>query len=348
MKPPKRRRFAILADRTLVSSAEGRRTMRLGKTAIVVIAIWSFAACHMAPGGRAPRAVRLATGSADGFSHAFGEALVSAYNREIPGIAASEELIGGSVNKVNALDKGAIDLAVVVANIAYTAYAEGMLRGAPSYGRLRGIAVVYSSALHVVVRADSRFHELADLRDTQMGFAGTVANYFPTSSDDEPTVVASDLISGNVQLTRFTLDDLPQAFESRQVTGAFVLAGYPLEVLKESARKVPLRLLEIGPDVAARIRAQHPFLKPWVIPANTYVGQHEPIRTVAVEYLLVCRDDLDEELVYVLTKGLFESFPRSSKDQKMGWHVNADWASATPVPLHPGAARYYRERELLR
>ena len=322
--------------------------MRLGKTAIAVLALWSFAACHISQEERPPRAVRLATGSPDGFSHAFGEALVRAYNREIPGIAASEEPIAGSVHKVNALDKGAIDLAVVVANIAYTAYAEGMLRGAPSYARLRGIAVVYSSALHVVVRADSGLHEPADLRDTRMGFAGTVANYFPTSSDDEPTMVASDLVSGNVQMTRFTLDDLPQALESKQVTGAFVLAGYPLEVLKESARKVPIRLLEIGPEVAARIRAQHPFLKPWVIPANTYVGQHEPIRTVAVEYLLVCRDDLDEELVYVLTKGLFESLPRSANDHEMGWHVNADWASATPVPLHPGAARYYRERELLR
>jgi len=198
------------------------------------------------------------------------------------------------------------------------------------------------------MRADSRFHELSDLRDAQIGFAGAVANYLPTSSDDEPTVVASELVPGNLHMTRFPLENLPEALESKRVTGAFVLAGYPLEILNESARKVPLRLLEIGPEVAARIRAQYPFLKPWVIPANTYVGQHEPIRTVAVEYLLVCRDDLDEKLVYVLTKALFEGLPRFAQDHEKGWHVDADWASATPVPLHAGAARYYRERELLR
>lgn len=322
--------------------------MRLGAAVIAVIVGGSVAGCHASTDDEVTRTVRLATGGRDGFSHAFGEALVRAYNHDIPGIVASEEPISGSAHKVDELDKGSIDLAVVGANIAYTAYAEGMLRSDRSYERLRGIAVVYSSALHVMVRADSRFHELSDLRDAQIGFAGAVANYLPTSSDDEPTVVASELVPGNLHMTRFPLENLPEALESKRVTGAFVLAGYPLEILNESARKVPLRLLEIGPEVAARIRAQYPFLKPWVIPANTYVGQHEPIRTVAVEYLLVCRDDLDEKLVYVLTKALFEGLPRFAQDHEKGWHVDADWASATPVPLHAGAARYYRERELLR
>jgi uncharacterized protein len=311
------------------------------------IATAFLAGCHPPAADRATRTVRIATGSPDGFYHAFGEALAHVYNRDIPGVAASAEPIAGSVLKVEELDKGAIELAFVGADIAYTAYARDMLRGDHSYPRLRGIAVVYSSALHVVVRADSRFHALSDLRDARIGFGGAVTDFFPTLSFDDPIVVASALVAGNLHVTRFALDDLAEVLESRQVAGALVLAGYPLGVLKELSSRVPVRLLEVGPEVATRVRAQYPFLKPWLIPANTYVGQREPVRTVAVDNLLVCRNDLDEDLVYLLTKALFESLPRLAEDHEMGRQVNADWASATPVPLHPGAARYYRERQLL-
>ena len=318
------------------------------RTALAGIAIiWLVAGCHTSVEDRTIRSVRIATGSPEGFYHAFGDALVRAYNQEIPGIAASAEPIAGSGLKVEQIDKGNIDLAFVGADIAYTAYARGKLRGDSSYARLRGIAVVYSSALHVIVRADSRFHALSDLRDAQIGFGGAVTDFFPALSYDGPIVVPSDLVSGNLHVTRFTLDELPEVLGSKQVASALVLAGYPLHVLKTLAQSVPVRLLEVGPEVAGRIRAQYPFLKPWVIPANTYVGQRDPVRTVAVENLLVCRNDLDEELVYLLTKALFESLPRLAVDHEMGRQVNADWASATPVPLHPGAARYYRERQLL-
>jgi uncharacterized protein len=316
------------------------------RAALATVLILVSAACHSPASDDDIRTVRIATGSPAGFYHAFGEALVQMYNEHIHGVHASAEPIVGSDRKVNELDRGTVDLAFVGADIAYTAYARGTPSGDGPYTRLRGIAVIYSSVLHVVVRADSGIFKLADLRGARVGFAGAVTDFFPALNYDDPVVVGSDLVSGDLRVIRVTLDHLAQALKSDELSGALVLASYPLPAVNDLAHRMPVRLLEVGPEVAGRIRGRYPFFKPWVIPANTYVGQKEPVRTVAVENLLVCRDDLDEGLVYRLTKALFENLPQLARGQDVGRQVNVDWASATPIPLHPGAARYYREQQL--
>jgi TRAP transporter TAXI family solute receptor len=102
-----------------------------------------------------------------------------------------------------------------------------------------------------------------------------------------------------------------------------------------------------GPAIDA-VRRESIFLHPTVIPEGTYPGQHGPIHTVGVHNLLVCRRDLDEGLVYRLTRRLFEVLPSLVQQQDSLRLVDLQQAPATPIPLHPGAARYYRERELAR
>jgi TRAP-type uncharacterized transport system substrate-binding protein len=81
-----------------------------------------------------------------------------------------------------------------------------------------------------------------------------------------------------------------------------------------------------------------------LIAGGAYRTQPLPVRTIGVHSLLLCRVNLDEGLVYRLTKALFQSLAAQSNE--LLWSVDLDRAAATPIPLHPGAARYYREREL--
>jgi TRAP transporter TAXI family solute receptor len=163
------------------------------------------------------------------------------------------------------------------------------------------------------------------------------------------------LLASTGELSPETIETValnPRQLIDRLATGglaaAVVLAAHPVPapVFGTMARSFDLRLLEIGPDAAARIRTQFPFYKPALIPPATYPGQDKPVRTVGVEFLLACRADLPEELVYRLVRTLFD--PSSSADGKREIAGSLDplLASATPIPLHPGAARYYREREL--
>ena len=102
------------------------------------------------------------------------------------------------------------------------------------------------------------------------------------------------------------------------------------------------------PDAIDRLRSRFSFFKPAVIPKGTYQGQADDLHTVGIDGLLLCRDDLPEEVVYRFTKALLESIPELSRTQDSARLINASNAPATPVPLHPGAARYYRERDLFR
>jgi len=103
------------------------------------------------------------------------------------------------------------------------------------------------------------------------------------------------------------------------------------------------RLLEIdGPEVD-RLRRHYPLLRRTLLPRGTYAGQDAPLHTVGVDLLLVCRADLDATLVYELTRALFEDMPNHVRRQ-----VDLHRAPATVIPLHPGAVRYYREREMRR
>jgi TRAP-type uncharacterized transport system substrate-binding protein len=70
------------------------------------------------------------------------------------------------------------------------------------------------------------------------------------------------------------------------------------------------------------------------------------VPAVGVDDVLICRRDLDADYVYLLTKWLFEALPRLAKDNPAAGEIEIDRAPATPIPLHPGAARYYREREI--
>ena len=103
------------------------------------------------------------------------------------------------------------------------------------------------------------------------------------------------------------------------------------------------RLLDIdGPEID-RLRVYYPLLRRMVIPRGTYPSQNVPVHTIGVDLLLVCRADLASNLVYELTRAYFEETPENVRYQ-----MDPQRAPAVVIPLHPGAARYYREREVRR
>jgi TRAP transporter TAXI family solute receptor len=109
-----------------------------------------------------------------------------------------------------------------------------------------------------------------------------------------------------------------------------------------------LRLLPIGRAEVNQLRSSYPFLRPVTVPARQLAGQEKPVETLGSEWLLVCRSDLSEELVYQLTREFFAQLPAMARDHGEAALIDPEQAPATPIPLHAGAARYYREREILR
>ena len=124
-----------------------------------------------------------------------------------------------------------------------------------------------------------------------------------------------------------------------------ILGGIPISIVSH-ATKNGSRLLPITGENLARVQKDYQFFRPALIPGGTYPETPLATHTIGVDAVLICRQDADEELVYELTRTLFEVRKHLTAETGRPQWVDLKQASATPIPLHPGAARYYREREL--
>jgi len=136
--------------------------------------------------------------------------------------------------------------------------------------------------------------------------------------------------------------------KSGQLDVRIFASAYPLAAVDDVGAESPLRLMSMEPAVVDRVRSRFPFFKPAVIPKGTYQGQDEDVQTVGIDGLLLCRDTMPESLAYRLTKSLFDALPALAEAQRTARLIDIGRAPTTPIPLHPGAARYYRERDLFR
>ncbi len=133
-----------------------------------------------------------------------------------------------------------------------------------------------------------------------------------------------------------------------ELDGVFTASPVMPAPARSANESVPLRLLPIGRAAIGRLRGSYPFLRPVIVPPDDLPGQPRSVETLGTEWLLVCRGDLPEDLVYRLTKQFFAELPALARRHGEAALIDPEQAPAAPIPLHLGAARYYREREVLR
>jgi TRAP transporter TAXI family solute receptor len=137
------------------------------------------------------------------------------------------------------------------------------------------------------------------------------------------------------------------ALRSGQLDAMFDNANYPVDWVRAEIA-AGARLLPLTGDAIDELRRAYPFLRPASIPAGTYRAQSRAIHTIGVDTVLVCRGDMPERLGYEVTRAIFEVLPGITETSRASSFFDLEQAAATPIPLHEGAARYYRERELMR
>jgi TRAP transporter TAXI family solute receptor len=317
-------------------------TARLAAGLITALCAWG---CRPAPQAHAaPVLVRFSTGTPGGGFYPLGEGLARAYERSLGAVDLQIHPSAGAVTNVEAIQRGDADLGFAFADVAYMAYI-GRLAGASGpFDRLRGIAVLQLTPVQLVVRRDPHIREVVDLRGRRIGVgppgsgtaltAGLVLEAFgiAASAAHAETLQFNDAAD---RLVRGTLDAM------------FDAAIYPAQSVM-AATRAGARIMPLTGGPIERLAHDYPFLRATVIPRDTYPGMSSSIRTIGVDSLLICRRDLDETLVYDLTRRFFEALPSLSSSLGALRFMDLDQAPATPIPLHDGAARFYRERELLR
>ena len=284
--------------------------------------------------------VRLTTGTPGAGFYPLGDALARGLRQAArsPDVQARDS--AGSVANVEALQRGEADLGLSYADVAYMAFVGRLERHPQAFDDLRGIAVLELTPVHLVVRANSGVRDAADLRGRRIG-VGLPGSGSALTADIVLAALGIDASAVRLEPLRYV--EAGNRVAAGTLDAMFVTGGDPMASVRAStgagARLVPLTGAAIE-----RLRHEYPFFRPTVIPGGTYPGHPDPIQTIGVDNLLVCRRSLDESLVHDLTARFFEILPSLSILTSM----DLDQAPAAPIPLHDGAARYYRERELSR
>ena len=307
-------------------------------------ALWASGACGLPSRADSRVQVRIATGSKLGVYAPLGSALATIYNSKIPTIAASAVETTGSVFNLRAVEEGRAELAFTQADVAYSAFhnrAPGVLQSA---SKLRSMAVLYVNAVQIIVLRTSGIHTLHDLAGRRVGVG-------PHESGTEVAahvILQANGLEAQVRSESLAFDQIAERMKRGQLDAGFIVSSYPVPAIEELNRSNGIRLLTIEPALARRIRAQHPFLRPISIPRDAYTGQTADVETIGVDNLLVCRSDLSDDLIYRLTLVFFDSISALSRVHSAASAIDVERAPAAPIPVHSGAARLYRERELFR
>ena len=321
-------------------AAPGKPALRRFAIAALLASLCS-AACSSGAAAPQPQQLTLWSGIAAGFTND----LIKRFNSALPDTHIGLQSTSGGVVVVSAVDSGQGQLGLAQSDVVYLAYRRGIERNLYPHKNLRAIAVLWVNNFYVVVRRDSPFRSIENLRGHRVGIIRP-----GTSGEFSTRIVlgAHSMTYADVQPIFEATDDLMPKLGAGEIDAVFSANPLMLVAARELSETVPLRLLPISRTVTNQLRGSYPFLKPVTIAANQLPGQSHPVETLGAEWLLVCRSDLSEDLVYQLTRAFFEQLPALARDHGEAALIDPEQAPATPIPLHAGAARYYREREVLR
>lgn len=304
---------------------------------LVFLCLFSACAVH---GRNASKATWLTVGTADagGSMYANGSELAAAITARDEGLRFNLKASTGSPGNLRALLSGEVDLALITADIAAKAKEES------GGEELRVIAAIYPSVSHWMALRESGITTVSELKGSALAIG----------PENSSTAHASEAVLSQLRFPpegKYYYAGIghgAELVERGEVKAVHALAGVPTPGLKKLAAEKDSVLLRYENADLEKILGEEAEYFPTVIPKGSYPGQEEDIPSFGVKCLLCVRADMDENLVYRLTKHVYESLPElvASNPSFAGAEDKSFYLEDLPLSLHPGALRYYQEQGL--
>ncbi len=287
------------------------------------------------PGGL----LRIATGNRGGVYFAYGRGVAAVVRRELPHLQPAVLVTDASVQNLHLVTSGGADVAFSLADSAAAAY-----RGQPPFqARLpvTALARLYDNYMHLVVRAGDTVRTVADLRGRAVAIGGARSG---TEFLTCRILAAAGIdVERDIVARRLELDPATVALAADQVSALFFSGGIPVGAIASLAARVPIRLIDLTGCIDAMRSRYGDFYTERTVPASAY-QLPGAVGTVGVPNYFVVAAGMDVRLAHELTRALFAGRDLLVAAHPAGRRLDVGAAIATyPLPLHPGAVRYYRE-----
>lgn len=267
-------------------------------------------------------------------------------NCGVPGLVAIAQSTNASAHNVNAIQAGQMEAGLSGAATLHFAYnGIGAFEG-NARPDLRVIANLFPEDLHLVLPDGATLDGLSALEGKRVGIAQAGSG----------TQIAVELILGAHGITRDNIEEAElnnsqsaERIADGQLDAYFYAAGTPVAAMIQLDNTAGMELYSFTKDEVAAANKAVPYYIPSTIPAGTYPGVDYDVNTVAVSGMFVTNANVDDDLIYGITKALWSKTARKlldgghPKGRVITLETALDGIEGIGVPLHPGAERFYRE-----
>jgi len=283
----------------------------------------------------------IATGNPGGVFDRYGDALASVLDERLAGVSVATRNTNASLVNLREVAGGRSDVGLTLGDVAADA-----MRGTGAFDTAVDIAALtrtYDSFVHLVVRADSGIRTVPDLRGRRVALG---AHGSGTRVIARRILAVAGLRPGDIEGTADTLEEAAEGLLRGTLDAFFFVSGLPNTAVLDLAGQLAIRLLDLGTLVTKMAGAHGNEYTAGPIPASTY-DLPGAVDTVSVKNYVVVHPDLDDDVAYAVTRVMFEAQGAVDRLAPGVRQPNLGAAIFTsPLPLHPGARRYFRERHL--
>ncbi len=326
------------------------------KKAIVWVLVLTMVLTLTGCTGSDQKNIVFSTGGTTGVYYIFGGEIASLWMNKVEGVNVTVESSGGSKDNVRALFAKEADIAWVQNDVMSYAYNGDEFFNNTVADNFSAIGAIYPEMVQLVVAKDSNITSIKELsgHNVSVGPAGS-GHYFNALQILE----LNGMGIHDIKAQYLSNSEVIDAFQNKQIDAFFLTAAYPHATVTDVSMKRDIDVISFTAEEIAALQAKYPFYQPTTIPANTYEGQTEEKTVPAVSALLVARNDVSEDVVYSLTKALFENKDELTNAKKS--YITKEGAvlsipvsvgdaarSVTVGSFHPGALKYFREQGLIK
>ena len=290
--------------------------------------------------------INVLTGGTSGVYYPLGVSLTQIYSKAMPDAKTSVQATKASAENLNLLQAGRGEIAFTLADTLSEAW-----KGNADVGfktplkKLRAVAAIYPNYIHFVAAADSGIRTLADLKGKRVSVGAPKSGTELNSRDILRAVGMSYQDFSKVEYLGFA--ESVELMKNRQLDATILSAGLGVAAVRDLSTALKIVVIPIPSDVVAKIG--DPAYQNGVIPAKTYTDQASDVATVLVPNFLVTHEGVSQDMVYKMTRSMVENLEALGTAHAAAKAIRKETlATGAPIPLHPGAEKYYREAGLIK
>jgi TRAP transporter TAXI family solute receptor len=314
---------------------------------LVLIFTMVFSACGKSgSGGEISASLKFATGGTTGTYYAFGGIISQVLQDNVKGLSATVHSSGASKTNIFELADGDADIALVQNDVAHYAYTGTDLFEAD--GAEQGFSIVaglYAEVCQVVTTKNITSIDQLKGKSVSVGDAGSGTEFNAKQILEVYGITFEDIDKHNL-----SFGDSADALKDGKIDAFFCVAGAPTTAIVDLSTTKEINILEVDDEHAAKLKDNYGFYSQYTIPGGSYRGIDQDVKTVAVKATLVASNKLSEDVVYAITKTLFEKKDDIAAGHDKGKELSLENAvkGFSSVPFHPGAEKYFKEIGVLK